>query len=460
MNNMRRFYFGCSLIVFMGAATMLSAQTKNWITLFDGKTLSGWKKVCGEAEYTIEKGSITGITKAGSPNSFLISEKEYGDFMLELEVMMPDTSSNSGIQFRSHFDAQANNAKGKVFGYQYELDNSSRSWTGGIYDEGRRGWLYPLDLNPAAKKVYKIGKFNKVKIECIGNTIKTWVNNVPTAYMVDDEDAKGFIALQVHGVSKAEEGGKKIYWKNIRIKTTGLTPSPFPGNIYVLNNPPLSLTESEKNNGWKLLFDGVSSNGWTGAYKKTFPEKGWKINDGTLTVLSSEGHESTNGGDIVTTDKYSAFDLSFQFKLTPGANSGVKYFVTLSENNSGSAIGLEYQVLDDERHPDAKMGRDGNRTLSSLYDLITSHKPSNAIHNIGEWNTGRVVVYPNNHVEHYLNGQKVLEYERGSAAYRQLVEISKYKKWDHFGEAEEGYILLQDHGNEVSYRNIKIKVLK
>ena len=107
---------------------MLSAQTKNWITLFDGKTLSGWKKVCGEAEYTIEKGSITGITKAGSPNSFLISEKEYGDFMLELEVMMPDTSSNSGIQFRSHFDAQANNAKGKVFGYQYELDNSSRSW--------------------------------------------------------------------------------------------------------------------------------------------------------------------------------------------------------------------------------------------------------------------------------------------------------------------------------------------
>jgi hypothetical protein len=207
---MRKIYSGCCLIAFMCFVTVLSAQTKDWTTLFDGKTLSGWKKVCGEAEYTIEKGSITGITKAGSPNTFLVSEREYGDFVLELEVMMPDTGSNSGIQFRSHFDAQGNNSKGKVFGYQYELDNSPRAWTGGIYDEGRRGWLYPLDLNPAAKKVYKRGQFNKVKIECIGNTIKTWVNNVPIAYMVDDEDAKGLIALQVHGVSREEDGGKKI----------------------------------------------------------------------------------------------------------------------------------------------------------------------------------------------------------------------------------------------------------
>ncbi|MFT3702515.1 MAG: DUF1080 domain-containing protein [Agriterribacter sp.] len=435
------------------------AQNNQWTMLFDGKSLSGWKKMCGNAEYKIEKGAITGITAAASPNSFLVTEKEYGDFILELEVMMADTGSNSGIQFRSHFDAQGNNNKGKVFGYQYELDNSPRSWTGGIYDEGRRGWLYPLDLNVAAKKAYKRGVFNKVKIECIGNTIKTWVNNVPTAYMLDDQDSKGFIALQVHGISRTEDAGKKIYWKNIRIKTANLTPAPFPANIYVLSNHPNTITDSEKANGWKLLFDGVSSKGWTGAYKKGFPEKGWRIENGTITVLSSEGSESTNGGDIVTTDKYSAFDLSFDFKLTPGANSGVKYFVTLSENNTGSAIGLEYQVLDDERHPDAKMGRDGNRTLSSLYDLITAHKPSNAIHDIGEWNTGRIIVYPNNHVEHYLNGQKVLEYERGSEAYRKLVEISKYKKWDHFGEAKEGYILLQDHGNEVSYRSIKIKAL-
>lgn len=448
------------MVISVNTISVVNAQ-KGFTSLFDGNTLNGWIQKTGTAIYSVENGMIVGSTVANSPNSFLCTDKEYGDFVLELEVKIDDTTSNSGIQFRSRFDAKANDGKGKVYGYQYELDPSSRRWTAGVYDEGRRDWLYPLSLNPSAQKAFRLGEFNKVHIECIGNEIKTWINDVPAAYVVDTVDRKGLIALQVHsiGSNKALEG-EKIYWKNIRIKTEGIKPTAFPSNIYVLNNIPNSLTGYEKKDGWKLLFDGISSNGWRGAYKTAFPEKGWQVKDGLLTVLSSEGKESTNGGDIVTTDQYSAFDLSFEFRLTPGANSGVKYFVTLSENNTGSAIGLEYQVLDDSVHPDAKLGRDGNRTMSSLYDLIPAQKQTRFVHKTGEWNLGRIIVYPNNHAEHYLNGIKVLEYERGSKAFEDLVAISKYKVWDHFGEAPQGHILLQDHGNEVSFRSIKIKVLK
>lgn len=442
------------------SVTFAQSTEKGWTNLFDGKSFNGWKKIAGSADYKIEDGAIVGITVPNTPNTFLVTEKEFGDFVLELEVRIEDSTSNSGIQFRSHFNGQANSGKGKVYGYQYELDPSSRKWTGGLYDEGRRDWLYPLMLNPSAQNAFRLNEYNKVRIECIGSNIKTWVNNIPAAYVVDTVDNSGFIALQVHSIGNASMAGRKIHWKNIRIKTGKLNPLPFPSDVYVANFIPNNVSDFEMKNGWKLLFDGKTSSGWRGAYKSEFPSKGWEIKDGTLSVLPSTGGESTNGGDIVTKDQYSSFDLSFEFKLTPGANSGLKYFVTLSENNPGSAIGLEFQVLDDTLHPDAKLGREGNRTMASLYDLIKAQKQSRFIKQPGGWNTGRVIVYPNNHVEHYLNGIKVLEYERGSQAFRDLVAISKYKVWKDFGEAKKGYILLQDHGNAVSFRSIKIKELK
>ncbi|MDA0314945.1 MAG: DUF1080 domain-containing protein [Bacteroidetes bacterium] len=434
-------------------------QTENWKSLFNGKDLSGWKAVAGKATFEVKDGIIEGTAVYRTGNTFLVTEEEYTDFILEVDLMISHISSNSGIMARGQFDPSARKGKGLVFGYQIEADPSPRAWSGGIYDEARRGWFFPLDLNPAAKAAFKLGEWNHYRIEAIGNTLKTWVNGQEAAYFVDDLDAKGFIGLQVHSIGKKEDEGKKTYFKNVRIQTENLKPLPLKSPAFVVSTLKNELTPEEKAQGWKLLFDGKTNQGWVGAYKNTFPEKGWTISDGILKIQKSDGSESTNFGDIVTTEEFAAFDLAFDFSITEGANSGVKYFVTLSEGNKGSAIGLEYQILDDALHPDAKMGRDGNRTLSSLYDLIKAEKQPRFVRKPGEWNQGRVVVYPDNKVEHYLNGVKVLEYQRGSQAYRDLVAISKYAVWNRFGEAEKGRILLQDHGDEVRYKNIKIKAL-
>jgi hypothetical protein len=218
------------------------------------------------------------------------------------------------------------------------------------------------------------------------------------------------------------------------------------------------LSPSEVSSGWKLLWDGKTTNGWKSATGENFPTKGWKIENGVLTVLSANGAESANGGDIITTAKYSNFELKVDFMLTTGANSGIKYFVDPDLNKgSGSAIGCEFQILDDAVHPDAKAGVNGNRTLASLYDLIPA-KTDKPFKGIGQWNQALIKVN-GTHVEHWLNGVKVVEYERNNQMWRALVACSKYKSWPAFGESESGYILLQDHGDQVHFKNIKIKPL-
>jgi hypothetical protein len=211
------------------AARLASAQTADgFVSLFDGKTLEGWEQHSGKAEYRVENGTIIGKSVPNTGNSFLCTTKKYGDFVLELEFKL-DPMLNSGIQFRSLFYETATEVMidgkpkkfeaDRVHGYQFELDPSPRAWTGGVYDEGRRGWLKDLKENPAAQKAFKQNEWNKVRIECQGDSIKTFLNDVPAAELKDGLTKEGVIALQVHGIGKkAEAAGKEVMWRNIRIK--------------------------------------------------------------------------------------------------------------------------------------------------------------------------------------------------------------------------------------------------
>lgn len=437
---------------FMVQCFIIQAQ---WKSLFNGKDLSGWNQKNGKAIYSVENGEIVGTTVANTPNSFLCTNEEYGDFIFEVSLKV-ENSMNSGIQFRSLSNAGFEN--GRVHGYQMEVDPTVRAWSGGIYDEARRGWLYIPTINPEAQKAFKIGDWNKYRIEAIGNTIRTFINDIPISHVIDDMTAKGLIALQVHSIYGDMKEGMKIRWKDIRIQTQNLKSSPLdniPVANYLLNN----ISAQEEKLGFKPLFTGSNFDGWREVNGADTPQRRWKINDGVLNVSKSDGSET--GNDIVSKETFGAFELIFDFKLSPGANSGIKYFVEEKFDSGGkSGIGLEYQILDNELHPDAKQGVVGNRTLASLYDLIPSTPLDKRFQRpIGDWNQGRVIVYPNNTVQHWLNGFKVLEYERKSNIYKALVARSKYQKFEGFGEAVKGHILLQDHGDDVSFKNIKIRSL-
>jgi hypothetical protein len=444
----------------------IKAGEKGWTNLFNGKNLDGWKVLNGTAEFKVENGCIVGLGKQNSPNTFLATTNNYENFILEFEVKM-DTGFNSGVQIRSSSDPGYKD--GVVHGCQVEVDGSTRAWSGGLYDEQGRGWLYNLECNPKAKTAYKNGGWNKYHVEAIGNNIRVWINGIQTADLIEETVSTGFIALQVHAIDSDSKSGKSVWFKNIKIKTADFEKAKRPElnkipQISFLKN---TLTEREKREGWKLLWDGKTTDGWRGAKINNFPDKGWNIKDGILTVEKSGGYESRNGGDIVTVKKYKDFELEVDFQYTKGANSGIKYFVDTDLNDGpGSAIGCEFQILDDDVHPDAKLGVNGDRTIGSLYDLIPAnarfYAPNETVQkrvNKYGWNRAKIVVR-GNHVEHYLNGIKVVEYVRNSQMWKALVAYSKYHIWPNFGEKEYGNILLQDHGDEVHFKNVKIHELK
>lgn len=477
-----------------------AAAQASWTDLFDHHSLAGWTPRGGAAKYAVEDGVIVGRAVAGEGNTFLCTERDDDDFELEVEFAC-DAPLNSGVQVRSEF------ADGRVRGPQIEIDEDvarGRFWAGGIYEEARRGWLDPADgehgargvaFGDAGRRLAKPGAWSWLHVVARGGEITAWLDGELRGHVRDEKPARGFIGLQVHAVdaktlAAAPKGELAVRFRNVRIRAlpkvaTGMGDSDASLDAKPADSanaagvaPANRLADEERRAGWRLLWNGTNGDGWRSATADEFPKRGWTVRDGVLTVgakdpdakdagaANSATSESAGGGDLLTRERFSDFELRVDFRLTPGCNSGIKYFVqpdlhpitaSGAPAATGSAIGCEYQLLDDALHPDAKLGRDGNRTLAALYDLIppAADKP---VRPIGAWNTARVVAR-GLHVVHWLNGVRVLDYERGSDAFRKLVAESKYKNLPHFGEWRDGAILLQEHGSEVSFRNVFVRRL-
>jgi hypothetical protein len=228
---------------------------------------------------------------------------------------------------------------------------------------------------------------------------------------------------------------------------------------------PNTLTAAEKSAGWRLLFDGKTFAGWRGLGYDSVPTAHWAIVNGSIKKIKSgdiprmaDGQPAV-GGDLMTKEAFRDFELSFDWKVVPGSNSGVKYNVSeelsLAKASNHAALGFEYQVLDDSLNDDNKIP---SHRAGSLYDLIPAPE-TKTLRPVGQWNTSRIV-FRGNHGEHWLNGAKVVEFELGTPRMDSLLAKSKYRSIPGFADKRAGHIILQDHGEEAYYRNIKVRVLK
>ncbi len=383
-------------------------DSEDFVSLFNGHDLNGWTVRGSQMKFEVIDGEIVGTcTPELKPNSFLCTDKIFSNFIFTAEFKW-DIEGNSGIMFRA--DTKEND---RVFGYQSEMDPSKRGWTGGIYGEAMDGWLYPLskpEHDAARAALQSPNEWSRMTISAQGSTIKTWINGIPCASLIDSSRIEGFFGLQVH---QGDQG--TIRWRNIKVKelpTTGENTNLFESNDF---------------SQWTQV-DGSPVN------------EGWTITGGTISRIQD------NAGDIITREHYKNFDLSFEWKISKTGNSGIKY-------RTHGKLGLEYQILDDARHPDGKIV---THRSADLYDLLAA-RTDKPINPVGEWNTGRILVKGNN-IQHWLNGEKVTEIEYGSEQWIESFEKSKYRKNVGFGSWT-GPILLQDHGDNAWYRNLTIKPL-
>jgi len=333
------------------------AAQEKWRALFDGQTLEGWTQRGGKARYVVDDGSIVGTTVPNTPNSFLCTDRVYGDFELELEFMVDD-ELNSGVQIRS-----AARKNGRVFGYQVEIDPSARAWSAGIYDEARRGWLNPLAKDSAAREAFKHNDWNHYRIVCVGDWLRTWINGVPAADLRDPMTSEGFIALQVHGVGKRKDP-LQVRWRNIRIHELGA-------------------------HRWQPIFDGESLQGW-----HTLDGGTWQVEGGIIHGTNTA--DDKRHGILLTDKRYRDFTARIVYRAVTG-NSGF-YFRC---DKVPGAVGVHgFQAEIDAAENAGMLYETGGRARVAIPDAKLVKKAFKP----GKWNEmvvsahgGRIAVHVNGH---------------------------------------------------------------
>jgi hypothetical protein len=388
-----------ALALVIGLGRSSPADDEGWTSLFDGKTLDGWKVNGGHARYAVEDGTIVGSTVEGSPNTFLC-KGDYRDFVLELEVKC-DPRLNSGVQVRSHVyqkddpDPENQRRAGVVYGPQCEIARKETGTAGRVYDEGRRGkWL--AEIKPEAKDAFKDDDWNRYRIVVQGNRYRSWINGVPASDFTDDMDKSGFIGLQVHGIPRSE-GPYQVRWRNVRIKELA------PGEEASAPSPP---------EGFKAVFNGRDLTGWEGSPKY------WSVEDGCLTgkadgTLRFNRFITWRGGTVKN------FELRVKVKVSPTGNSGLQYRGTERPDLGESVVtGYQCDVVPNRADYNGMLYEErGRRILAHTGEkVVIDPKGQSWVvgqfplkeFQAGEWHDYRVLA-EGNHYRHWIDGQPTVD---------------------------------------------------